>query len=435
MKNLCKKTWVVFFFSALWAFLFTSCSLSADADDDFDLKPDTSRLIVHKLYPNDMAKNDSASANVARGIMLVVHPGASYKLSFDVDSTMPAPELQLYRPYSIGGDFFRLSKVRTLEPTIVGNRYVYSFNCEEKEMTVWYTSLGVGGQYYEGEVNNISYTGTGSYDDHFSINLIVVGAIEKTADGKDVEELSRLMLKVFREKYYGVTIDTLYLRYAHEIPTVGSKYPAQYPWVAGVSSDDTFLGELALAMKDSPRNALNIFFMHSIKGVNIMGLSHLFSGVLGADSGNAVVVGERFSKSDGEMQLLPSSNIIMTMIHESGHFFGLRHTSTTGLDLKQYAGGDEKTGIMIGDWSNIEDGMTDTPFCEYILRSNLYKRGDLFCAKSSTDSAKPTTGDEIYSCPDLYNIMFPVTVDDNANVTFSKQQMELIRSTLSIIPH
>ena len=440
MKKNCNREWVYGFLCVLWSIFFTSCS-TIEADGETVLKPDTSRMIVHKLYPNDLAKNDSAAANISRGIMLVVHPGASYKLSFDKDPNQPAPELQLFRPYSIQSGLFGLSKVRALSPTVVGNRYVYSFNCEENEMTVWYTSLGVDGQYYKGEVGNISYTGTGSNDDHFSINLIVVGAMEKTKDGFGVDELAKLMLSTFREKYYGMTIDSLYVRYAHEHPTLGSKYPANYPWVAGVNSEDTFLSELAASVDDSPRNALNVFLVHSISGVNIMGLSRLFAGVLGADSNNAVVVGEHVRKQKGEIELLPSNNIVMTTVHETGHFFGLRHTSTTGLDLKQYAGGDEKTGIMVGDWSNIEDGMTDTPFCEYILRSGLYKQGDvendygIYTDIRALEYAKTLSNLEILNCPDLYNIMFPVTVDDNKDVSFSKQQLELVRSTLMIIPH
>ena len=41
----------------------------------------------------------------------------------------------------------------------------------------------------------------------------------------------------------------------------------------------------------------------------------------------------------------------------------------------------------------------------------------------------------IYICPDLNNIMFPVTVECAQDLSFSEQQMEIIRSTLSIIPH
>ena len=430
MKKFCKKTWVLFFLSALWAFSFTSCSMVADGDDEVVLKPDTSRFIVHKLFPNDMAKNDSASVNVARGIMLVVHPGASYKLSFDVDSTMPAPELQLFRPYSVGAGLFNLSKVRTLAPTIVDNRYVYSFNCEEKEMTVWYTSLGVDGQYYEGEVNNISFTGIGSNSENFAINLVVVGAVEKTKDGMELDEFSRYMLSAFREKYYGVQIDTLYVRYAHEHPTLGSKYQADYPWIAGINSDDVFLGDLASSIDTEHHNTLNIFLVNRLKGDNLMGLSRLFVGALGAYKDNAIVVGQYFSDGKGKIVQLSSYDIVMTMVHESGHFFGLRHTSATSLDMKQYVGGDEKTGILVGDWSNIEDGMTDTPFCDYVLRYGYDKGSE---GLNGVSDVLPPQG--IYECKDLDNIMFPINTNEHHEVSFTKQQMDLIRSTLSIIPH
>ena len=42
---------------------------------------------------------------------------------------------------------------------------------------------------------------------------------------------------------------------------------------------------------------------------------------------------------------------------------------------------------------------------------------------------------QIYTCPDLDNIMFPVTVDELEDASFTKQQMEIIRSSLMIFPH
>ena len=81
--------WLCLLFVSM-ANLFTACS-TVDADGETTLPPDPNRIIVHKLFPNDMARNDSAAANLARGIKLVVHPKASYKLSFEIDSTQPVP--------------------------------------------------------------------------------------------------------------------------------------------------------------------------------------------------------------------------------------------------------------------------------------------------------------------------------------------------------
>lgn len=427
----------------LWTSFFTSCSETVSADGSPLLPPDSSRPIVHKLYPNDMAKNDSAAVNLARGIALVVHPGASYSLSFDIDSTQPAPELQLFRTYDLKNSKNHVgsTRVRTLMPTVIGNRYVYTFNCEETKMSIWFTSLGVGGAYYKGKVDNISFQGVGSNSDHFSINLIVVGAMENTLDSMNIDGLSNYMLKQFREKYFGVTIDTLYVRYAHNHPTLGRFYPADQPWVAGVSSEDLFVSELTGWPEDGLSNALNIVLVHSIGENDVMGFSRLFSGVLGAGTESSVVIGEHVKKSSNEYELLSSYTIAMTAVHETGHFFGLRHTSTTRRDLNQTMSLGDGTSAVVGDYSNIEDGLTDTPFCNYILSSGLYKQ-----AESDEAEEKCFKGyrrehgaffakSNIYSCPDLNNIMFPVTVDEIMDASFTKQQMEIIRSSLMIFPH
>ena len=422
--------------------VFTACS-TVDADDSRTLVPDPDHLISYKIYPNDMAKNDSAAANLARGIALIVHPKASYKLSFEIDSARSVPELQLFRTFEIKNDKYHVgfSKVRTLQPTVVGNRYEYSFNCEENQMSIWFTSLGVDGKYYDGEIKDLRFTGVGAYSDHFSINLVVVGEMEKTLDDMNVEEISQLMLKKFREKYYGVTVDTLYVRYAHEHPTVGYKYPADRPWVSGLNSDDYYLSDLTEWPEDEVSHALNIIFVHSINSNNITGFSPLFAGVLGAGKENSIVIGEHVKKSSEEILSLSSMNIVMTAIHEAGHFFGLRHTSTTARDLNQVLTLEDGSDGNIGDWSNIEDGLTDTPFCEYILRSGLYKQADeedhtkvipnaVYMGNAGYAPKSP-----IYQCKDIGNIMFPVTVDEYEDGSFTRQQMELIRSSLMIFPH
>ena len=433
--------WVYCFLCFLGVCLLTACSELVDVDNDPTLPPDASRPIVHKIFPNDVAKNDSVAFNLARGVMLVVHPNASYQLSFDVDSTMPSPELQLFRTFPINGESGRVgyTKVRSLQPKIVGNRYVYSFVCEENKMSIWFTSLGVDGQYFPGRVKNISFTGTGSYSDSLTINLIAVGAIEKTLDGKNVEELAGEMLRSFRKKYFGITIDTIHVRYAHEHPTLGNRYPQNKPWVAGVNSEDFFVSELTGWPEDGLRNALSIVLVHSIGENDIMGFSRLFSGILGAGKEGSVVIGEYVRRSSGEMEPLSSKNIAMTAVHETGHFFGLRHTSATRRDLNQVALLDDGSTFSVGDMSNVEDGLTDTPFCKYVLESGLYRqaeeqdvvRGDIYYLKRPNYLAKSA----IYSCPDLENVMFPLTVEEDIEVSFTKQQMELVRSSLMIIPH
>lgn len=417
--------------------LFISCTSATDSQSEVTVYPVSDRLIAHKIFPNDMAKNDSISANLASGVEIIVHPGTSYKLSFDIDSTQPAPELQLFRVSSYNSETNRVKfrKVRSLTPVVEGNRYVYSFTCQENQVTVWFTTLNVDGKRYEGRADNVFLTGEGLYSDHMSINLVVVGAMEPTSDGVSIDSLSRLMLSYFREKCYGITIDTLYLRYASEHPTVGSNYPANKPWVAKRSSEDFFASDLAGWPEDGLRYSLTIVLVHSVYETDITGYSRLFSGDF---TDETVVIGEHVRRTNGSIELLPSTSIISTAVHEVGHFFGLRHTSATRRDLFQYAVDDNGDSIMVGDLSNIEDGLVDTPFCEYILSYGEYKQasepkdvGDIVYDTHANYHAKTP----IYACPDLQNIMFPVTVSEELDVSFSAQQMELFRSTLMIYPH
>ena len=124
MKILCKKVWILGLLCILWTSFFTSCSETVEASGESTLFPAVNQSIDFKLYPNDMAKNDSAAAHLARGVMLMVHPEAAYTLSFDIDPTQPTPELQLFRTYEVNGreGYVNFTKVRTLMPTVVGNR-------------------------------------------------------------------------------------------------------------------------------------------------------------------------------------------------------------------------------------------------------------------------------------------------------------------------
>ena len=273
------KKFYTFFFVCL-SILLWGCT--EDTSEDFILDPDSE--LLHGLFPNDQAQNDSAAANLAHGIYLIVHPQAKYQLSFDVDPNYDAPELQLFRIYTEKSSKKNIyQQVRALEPQIVNNRYVYEFICEENEAIRWATSLVLDENYYPGKTSNIRLTGEGAFSDHFSINLIVVGNIEDEVkednDGFTIKEFAANLLSSFRKYYSSVTIDTLYLKFAHEHPTLGTKYPKDEPWIADPNSEDIMLSELG--GWPGSESALDIVLVHHIKSEGILGTSGLFSGNMG----------------------------------------------------------------------------------------------------------------------------------------------------------
>jgi hypothetical protein len=428
MKNFCKKFCLLSFVGLV--LFFTACAESET--EEFTLYPDNQGdIFLRRLYPNDLAKNDSAAANIANGITLVVHPNATYQLSFDVDPNFDAPTLQLFRLYlNKEQTEWHGSKVRSLKPDIENGRYVYSFICEENSFTEWATSLVLDETYYKGRVSNIRFTGNGAYSDHFSINLILVGNIEEEIEGYTIDELASNLLQEFRAQYTSVTIDTLYINYASKHPTLGAKYPANEPWLAGASSEDFFLSELG--GWPGIEDALDIVLVHYIKNDGVLGYSKPFSANLGKGAGSTVVLGTHIKTPYGE-DSISMKDIVETALHETGHFFGLRHTTATKADIEILQG-----DYDIGDYSNLDDGLDDTPYCSVGYTKSLMKIKSTDIVKvpglSRIYIAGNTTTFNVNNCPDADNYMFPTTVKDKV-LSFSKQQLDMIRKNLMIFPH
>lgn len=383
------------------------------------------------LYPNDLARNDSASAYVVEGVQLPVHPKASYKLSFDKDANIKdAPTLELFRLGETLDDGKVLTRhVRTLEPREENGRYVYEFLCEEQERNVWLTTLVLDGELYKGSTKHARLEAEGAFSDTLSLNLIVSGKIDFYEPDMDIDTFAKRMLEKFRQYYTSITIDTLYVRYAHEHPTVGANYPPNEPWIAGRSSSDYFLVELGGWPERRVNDALDIILVHRIELDGVLGYSLIYGGSLQGGVGSTVVIGAYNKTASGE-EGLTASSMIVTAVHETGHFLGLRHTTTTIADFD-----------VEMDYSNYEDGFDDTPFCRDLLHSGLLKKKS---EESRSDYAvwprfkgrfaATEIPFDITNCPDYRNMMFPA-INEEGVEGFSQQQLQNIRKNLMVYPH
>lgn len=419
---------LLFIGSLFFLMLFQGCSIE---DKDVILYPTNG--ISFFFFANDRAERDSIEANLAYGTYFKVHPQGSYKISFDVDPYFSSPILQLHRlSFNKERTQYTARRVRNLKATEINGRWEYSFVSEESNIAYWATTLlGEEDTYYQGRVENFMFEGEGGYSNSLSLNLIIVGSFEGTADSLNEKQLASQLLASFRKAYQGISIDTIYIQYAENHSSIGYQFPKNEPWLAGTSSDHVMLDELGGWGSGNTYNALDFVLVHRIDTLTgILGLSTLYSANLGGGEGSVIVLGTHMKINSGNEKWLESKDIVETAVHEAGHFFGLRHTTTTSADYN-----------ALGDYSTFEDGFDDTEWCSSVLAYAFAKKG----VSSVTDIlvnrpiipkiyAEVAANTSFDNCPDASNIMFPyvTTVPIEG---FSEEQLLMVQKNLSLFPH
>lgn len=379
------------------------------------------------LYANDLAKNDSVAAHLSSGVLMPVQPGASYTLSFDADPSRKPPRLQIFRLVMRSDSLYIGSRIRDIKALDSLGRWIYRFECQESEQTYWAPILVEGDSYYSGPVKNLFLDGVGNYSAHFSLNLILAGSYGGTSDSVSLDSLERLFLYRFREAFAagGISIDTLYFHRASERGDLSTRYPDDVPWLAGKSSSDYFLSELGGWPNSSEDvdvyHALDLVLVHRIEMPGVLGYSVLFGGNMGAGLGSTVVVGTHYYLNAFAEHSQTAREIVETAIHETAHFFGLRHTTSTTSDLENS-----------GDASNVEDGIPDTPYCGAVIRTKTLPR--LFSVPLEAQSRQVLFKSVASQCPDANNPMFP-TVNALEMEPFTEGQFSLLRKNLQLYPH
>lgn len=372
------------------------------------------------LYPNAHQLSDSLDERITReGVRTRLSPGGHYSLFAKIDSIDVEPVLFVDSIKCCEGGCSGKHE---------GDDFRFDFSCMLNEPS--YAILSLKDQNHnnlKATISRVLLDGEGVYSDHLSLNFIVAGAFDSTADGESIDSLAKGIAQYIQD-IYNIQIDTSYISYAYEHPSVGymfSKNPTLFvDSLYVVNSLREPWGDLE---KD---NAFDIVLVDRVDSTVVgYAYNYFFQGAL-----NLEVSVVSFRGLDGS--LYNSQTIKNTSAHELGHVLGLNHTTLTMKDFLDW-----------GDYSIYEDGLDDTPYCPKY--TNLYqdslKRRGLMKMYSDDDRYSymeyqnvEKKWDTLYvplsECLDYFNIMYPV-MGVNGIRESSPMQRAIVKKNLTLIPH
>ncbi|HSQ43260.1 MAG TPA: hypothetical protein VLM37_13350, partial [Fibrobacteraceae bacterium] len=306
------------------------CLFSSDGDGAVDPGSNAAQF---RMIPNDKAISDSIAANLAVGVVIPGHPNGSYSLSFPAGSG-DIPDLRLYRLYEQSNGYYGYTTDQVVEGQLQDSDWVYEFSSDFTGMVNWLTVLEQNGKRYKKNISDVQLSATGAYSDTLSFNLWVAGKYVAPAGDETPEELADSLLAGFREYYgpTGIVVDTVYTLYAVDHPLIGDEFDSTQT-ISASGLEDRF-DSLGYGLEKPYSKALDIVLVYKFDNDSVLGLSPLFGCNLKAGESGAVVVSTHRINDANKLAGAEVQKIITTMVHEVGHFFGLRHTTVTTDDME-----------------------------------------------------------------------------------------------------
>ena len=278
------------------------------------------------------------------------------------------------------------------------------------------------GDYLTNSFHRVRLDGIGIYPDHLSLNVIVAGAFDSTVDGEIVDTLAKKIGQSIQE-IFEVHVDTVYVSYANEHPKVGHLYPKDS--VVFVQSLDD-VNNLSYPWNNYKKDcSFDIVLVDKFLGGSRVGQAKAFFTQLNL---YMAVIAVAFRNPFDSLQ--NSSVIQQIAAHEFGHVLGLDHTTLTWYDVQD------------GDYSRLEDGLEDTPYCQYLMdrnkerikslkKENAFFYDDVIKYFSSLPDDIGSDVAQKSVCPDYLNIMYGVGIGRES----SPMQRAIVKKNLTLIPH
>ena len=379
----------------------TESSVDEDVGDDVQFSYDAKFF----LTPNLGGIRESIDVNIKNGVGVRLSPGGRYSLYAKIDSIDVEPLL------FIDGAKCCDCGCRGIHE---GNHLQFDFFCNVDKPTLVTLSLkSENEEILETSFHHVRLDGEGVYSDHLSLNLIVVGALGGFSDGETIDTLAK-NIGQFVQEIFEVKVDTVYVSFANEHPKVGYLYPKDSALFIQSHEDVFDLSEpWNVPEKD---NAFDIVLVKDFFNGSTTGQSRPF--FMPVSFGVSLVV----------VSFRNIKNVQKTVAHELGHVLGLEHTTLTKNDL-----------LRSGDYSLLDDGLDDTPNCQYIMDNLLMKQGRiLFYSFRNQEGIRnetnfDTLNDDYDAKYCLANIMFPY--GNMGGRESSPMQRTIVKKNLTLIPH
>lgn len=289
----------------------------------------------------------------------------------------------------------------TVEAIEKEGRWYYPIDQDEFSSEDDYIVLALfddDGSAYTGEVKNVSvFDNDKVWPLDFDVNLVIAGKFMGTKDDATVEELADLIFERLNQALNpgGIHVRKINILYAKDHPVVGGDYPEEEPFIMARLDDSEYESRTQLSRWPGHEGEFMLVLGYYIvdESNTTLGFAPVPGTVYydGSEDDYANYVALATHTESGRNSIM-SWEIANVSMHELGHYFGLKHTSEYG--GKEF------------------DDLEDTPECLDIGERGEYNR----------------------LCPDYGYIMYPQT-GDAAYVTFTPQQMDVIRMYLASTPH
>ncbi|MEO7424203.1 MAG: hypothetical protein ABI036_03390 [Fibrobacteria bacterium] len=402
--------------AAVWHAFLPALLLSACGTFTLDNPPD-SKSASRRIYLNDKAANDSLTRDLVRtGVKLVLQPGKDYDLTLE-GTTRANDKLTVYY-YNDG-----VSRLfQTLSSANDGTNEKFSLNSDQITAQFFLAQLNPpDGNAAISSLHRVTLASAGiAGADTIHVRLLFIRQLRALPDSASKAAFAAGLFASMGKIYspLGIVLKGSYDIVEAAVPAMVFPFSNTFVALPG----NRVVGNAHLYMVDS----ISIGDPNAGLAGDVLGFAPREVVDLDSHRESRVVLSSRILRGMSANEA--AASLAITATHELGHFFGLRHTVSTLHDL-----------LQDDDYSNTEDGFTDTRFCALdiaLAKTSAQARTEAwlkamhspYCLRMADNSCSNR------NC-DLLNLMYPVDCGTGNQTNLSAQQIGFLKQNLATYRH